>query len=234
MPFISNGQERQLRGKVIDAQTGNPVSYASVLIKNKGRGMGATGEGKFKFNITLNDTLQISSIGYETLTLPITEQLDLTEEQIFKVFPTVYDLDSIQVIQLTDDFYLKRPKFDTLDLGLPKPSIIRDWNQIQTLPLTNGEAGIVITGFLNDFDKNIRQQRIINAFEKADQFTKERITKREKYFNKDLVKRVTRIDDRVIDEFMEFCNFLDGQIIGKSEYEITLLILEKYKAFLVR
>ena len=218
----------------MDAKTGYPVPYASVLVKNKGKGIGATGEGKFGFPIELTDTLQISSIGYETLTFSLNDSLDYSTEIIFKLAPKVYDLDSIQVIQLSDNFYLKKPTFDTLDIGIRLPSVVRDWNEIQTLPLTTGEAGIVITGFLNDFDKSIRQQRIINEFEKADEFTKKRLAEREKYFNKDLVKRVTRIDDRVIDEFMEFCNFLDGQILGKSEYEMTLLILERYKAFLIR
>ena len=48
---------------------------------------------------------------------------------------------------------------------------------------------------------------------------------------KDLVRRVTRIDERVIDEFMDYCNFLDYEIIGKSEYEITIIVLKKYQAF---
>lgn len=230
------GQEESLRGKVIDAKTGFPVPYASVLIKNKSRGIGATGEGKFRFPIENGDTLQISSIGYETLTLSLNfDEIDFSKENIFKLSPTVYELDSIEVIQLSDDFYLKRPKRDTLSLGIYKPSQIRDWNKIQTIPyMQNGEIGMVITGIFNDFDKKIQQEKIIKAFEESEAFKIKRQEEREKYFNKELVKRVTRIDDRVIDEFMEFCNFLDGQIIGKSEYEVTLLILKKYKAFLIR
>lgn len=234
IPFCTFGQETTLKGKVIDAKTGYPVPYASVLIKNKGKGIGATGEGKFNFRVEKQDTLQISSVGYETLVFSLNNSLDYSFEIIFKLAPKVYDLDSIQVIQLTDNFYLKKPTFDTLDIGIRKPSIVTDWNEIQTLPVNNGEMGFIISGFLNDFDKSIQQQRIINQFKKSDEFTKKRLAEREKYFNKVLVKRVTRIDDRVIDEFMEFCNFLDGQIIGKTEYEITLLILEKYKTFLIR
>ena len=51
---------------------------------------------------------------------------------------------------------------------------------------------------------------------------------------KGLVRRVTRIDEHVIDEFMDYCNFLDYEIIGKSEYEITIIVLKKYQAFLRR
>lgn len=233
--IASLAQSDLLKGKVIDAETGFPVPYASILLVNKSQGMGANNEGRFQFKIESGDTLQISSIGYETLTLAfIPSELDLTKVNIFKLKPAVYELDSVEIYELSDNFYLKKPKRDTLDIGLVLPEKVRDWNQMQTLPLKNGDAGIVITGIFNDFDKSIKQQRIINEFNKAAEFAKQRQAERERYFNKELVKRVTRIDDRVIDEFMEFCNFLDGQIIGKSEYEITLLILKKYKEFLVR
>lgn len=231
----SLAQNDLLKGKVIDSETGFPVPYASILLVNKNQGMGANNEGRFQFKIDSGDTLQISSIGYETLTLAlIPNELDLSKVNTFKLKPAVYELDSVEIYELSDNFYLKKPKRDTLDIGLVLPEKVRDWNQMQTLPLKTGDAGIVITGIFNDFDKSIKQQRIINEFNKAAEFAKQRQAERERYFNKELVKRVTRIDDRVIDEFMEFCNFLDGQIIGKSEYEITLLILKKYKEFLVR
>jgi len=233
--IMAFGQEKLLKGKVVDAQTGYAVPYASVLVVNKNQGMGATGEGKFQFRVTTGDTLQISSIGYETLVFPIyLDSIDFSNQKSFRLQPTAYELDSFEIFQLSDDFYLKRPKRDTLDVGIVIPGKVRDWNQMQTLPLTTGDAGIVITGIFNDFDKSIKQQRIINEFKKSAAFEKQRQAEREKHFNKELVKRVTRIDDRVIDEFMEFCDFLDGQIIGKSEYEVTLLILKKYKEFLVR
>lgn len=228
-------QEERLRGQVINGKTGLPVPYASVLIANKGKGMGATDKGKFNFLIENGDSLRISSIGYETLTLLINfEELDLSIENKFELQPTVYELDSIEIMQLSDNFYLKKPKLDTLDLGFYNPRYIMDWTEINTLPNTNGLAGFTITGILNSFDKDLKQKKIINEFKKSEEFKKQRQAEREKYFNKELVKRVTRIDDRVIDEFMEFCNFLDGQIIGKTEYQVTLLILKKYKEFLVR
>ena len=235
LPFITNGQEELLLGRVIDASTGFAVPYASVLLKNKGQGVGATGEGRFRFQISEGDSLQISSIGYETLIIRLSlNEIDFSKEKVFKLQPTVYELDSIEIIQLSDDFYLKRPKRDTLDIGIYKPGKVRDWNKIQAVPLTNGQAGIAITGIFNAFDKKIKQQKILDEFAEAEAFQKQRQEERDRYFNKDLVKRVTRIDNRVIDEFMAFCNFRDAQIIGKSEYEITLLILNRYKQFLIR
>ncbi|WP_420385043.1 carboxypeptidase-like regulatory domain-containing protein [Roseivirga sp.] len=234
--LMVQAQTERLSGKVVDAETGFPVPYASVLVSNKGQGIGASVDGRFQFRVEKGDTLQISSIGFETLSIALNfDEIDFSETVIFKLKPAAYELDSIQVIQLTDNFYLKRPKFDTLDIGIRIPKNVTDWNEIQVDPVVkNGEIGFVISGVFNDFDKRIQQSRIINEYKKSKEFQDKRQAEREKYFNKKLVKRVTRIDDRVIDEFMEFCNFLDGQIIGKSEYEITKLILEKYKAFLRR
>lgn len=228
-------QTQLLKGKVVDTESGNGVPFASISMINKNAGIGAKENGAFEFRVSQNDTLEITSIGYKPLQYIIDlKETDFNRQILFKLDPTVYDLDSIQVIQLTNGFYLKKPTFDTLDLGFYNPSIIRDWDKMQTLPVGNGEAGMVITGFLNAFDKDLQQRKILRKIRQAEAFKKERQAEREKYFNKDLVKRVTRIDDRVIDEFMEYCNFLDGQIIGKTEYEVTLLILEKYKTFLWR
>lgn len=229
------GQNELLKGKVVDTESGEGVPFANILVKNKNAGVGAKENGSFEFRVDSNDTLSITSIGYKPLMFVINlEELDLTEQILFKLEPTTYELDSVQVIHLTENFYLRRPTLDTLDLGLYNPSQIRDWDKMQILPAENGEAGFVITGFLNDFDKDLQQRKDLKKIKEAEAFKKQRKAEREQYFNKALVKRVTRIDDRVIDEFMEYCNFLDGQIIGKTEYEVTLLILKKYKEFLWR
>ena len=45
---------------------------------------------------------------------------------------------------------------------------------------------------------------------------------------------ITGIDDRVIDEFMQFCRFTDNFILNSSEYQLTVGLLDRYKSFLRR
>ena len=229
------GQNKILKGKVVDKESGIGVPFASISVVNKNTGVGAIESGSFELEVSQNDTLRITSIGYKPLLFVVDlEEIESKGQILFELEPKIYELGAVQVIHLTDDFYLKKPKLDTLDLGLYKPTQPIDWDKMQFLPVENGEAGFMITGFLNDFDKDLQQRKVLKKIKQAEAFGKQRQAEREEYFNKVLVKRVTRIDDRVIDEFMEFCNFLDGQIIGKTEYEVTLLILKKYKEFLWR
>ncbi|WP_373519709.1 carboxypeptidase-like regulatory domain-containing protein [Pricia sp.] len=71
-------QAQSLSSVIIDSVTKNPVPYATVQLNN--RGMITNEEGRFKFsfdqNIRENDSLFISSIGYESLGKPISEFTD--------------------------------------------------------------------------------------------------------------------------------------------------------------
>lgn len=71
-------QSQNLNSIVVDSVTKNPVPYATVQLNNKG--MITNEEGRFSFsfneNIKENDSLFISSIGYESIGKPISEFTD--------------------------------------------------------------------------------------------------------------------------------------------------------------
>ncbi|OCX51673.1 hypothetical protein BEL04_16785 [Mucilaginibacter sp. PPCGB 2223] len=65
-----------LSGKVISGDDGQPVPYANIGIPKRGVGTAANGVGDFVFTIppaAATDSLQISSIGFETKTIAITD-----------------------------------------------------------------------------------------------------------------------------------------------------------------
>jgi len=236
---ISYAQEedtKRLKGRVMNADDKTAVAFATILITNKKKGAASNEAGFFDIPVELGDQIQITSIGYHPNMLIITQDY-LDTEAVIPIFllPKTYELDSVTVIQMTDDFYLKRRVWDTLKIQNPYlTSNPRDWGTVNTLPNTNGLAGVTITGFLNSFDKDLQQKRYLDRFEKAKRFKEEREAELAKRFNKEMVKEITNIDDRVIDEFMEFCDFRDGEILRSSEYEMVVKILAKYKQFLVR
>lgn len=72
----SHAQYRVVTGTLIDTVTQQPVSYAHLQIKRTNRGTVANSEGKFSLSVREqlpSDTLVISSIGYESLTLPVNQ-----------------------------------------------------------------------------------------------------------------------------------------------------------------
>ncbi len=85
-------------GKVTDKQSGKPISYATISIKNRAIGTVTNTEGSFVFHIPekyKNDSLAVSSIGYKTYTVKISDiankKLDIQLEK------KVYDLSEIKV-----------------------------------------------------------------------------------------------------------------------------------------
>ncbi len=65
MPLLVFSQARQISGKVNNDQ-GNPVAYATVVVKGEKKSAVADADGKFSIEVSSNSVLVISAAGYET------------------------------------------------------------------------------------------------------------------------------------------------------------------------
>ena len=96
-------QFRTVTGKVEDANTGSPLQYASVHLKNSTVSTVTNIEGEFSFKVPadkLSDSLQISYLGY---TNQIVSVADFNPKRVkkIKLVPSILDIRSITV--RTDD-----------------------------------------------------------------------------------------------------------------------------------
>ncbi|MGB5429071.1 carboxypeptidase-like regulatory domain-containing protein [Eudoraea sp.] len=69
-------QSEFIYGKIIDAETKEPVSFATIRIQNKAIGVISNEDGGFKIPLkyqALGNVLEVSSMGYETKTILISE-----------------------------------------------------------------------------------------------------------------------------------------------------------------
>lgn len=64
--------------KVTDATTGNPLSNASVKIKSTKKGVTANNDGTLKIQANLNDVLEVTSVGYKSQLVTLSNQTDIT------------------------------------------------------------------------------------------------------------------------------------------------------------
>lgn len=86
-------KEHFLYGKVIDNI--RPVVNAHIINTTNNLGTYTNENGEFKIKATINDSLQISSIGYETK-IHIVRNLDLSlKNNNFKLKKTIYKLDDV-------------------------------------------------------------------------------------------------------------------------------------------
>jgi len=67
-----------ISGRITDAESGETLPYATVVVKNTGRGMVANATGEFGLKITralLTDTLTFSCLGYQNREIPVEQAL---------------------------------------------------------------------------------------------------------------------------------------------------------------
>ena len=65
------GQKKMIKGKIIDSATNQSISGASVKIKNKPGGVITDPDGIFKIGAADNEILQISSVNYNPVEVPV-------------------------------------------------------------------------------------------------------------------------------------------------------------------
>ncbi len=227
-----------MKGRLMDAEYKDPVRFATILVTNRSKGTSSTSKGTFYIPVYIGDSIRFSSIGYEPLEIIIDDNIieSLDEELMLFMIPAIYELDSVVVFQLADDFYLKRKRGEPIEIvGLPRPpENPKDWSKPQMSWGTDYGGGVTISGLLDVFDKQIQQEKRLKKMLSAKNLQEERRVKIDSKFNKKFVKMITGIDDRVIDEFMKFCSFSDNYIMGSSEYQLTLGLLDRYQSFLRR
>lgn len=89
---FSYGQFR-IKGKVTDAETGDPIPFAAVLIKGTGTGMNTDFEGFYDLEIkAAADSIQVSYLGYITQVKPIANSSEQTIN--FQLRPSDFELEA--------------------------------------------------------------------------------------------------------------------------------------------
>lgn len=93
-PSIFSQQQDYIRGKLLDAQTNEPVVFASVRIKGRALGVITNMDGSFRIPKSLKeygDIIELSSMGYQTKEISITE-LDQNQVNLITLVPGVIGL----------------------------------------------------------------------------------------------------------------------------------------------
>ena len=98
-----NKYQARIKGKIINKSNGKPVSYATIRIPKRNVGMLADISGAFSLSLqqaNKNDTFLISSIGYNTLKIPVENALDQTN---FYLTEFSKDLENVVVKSYTNE-----------------------------------------------------------------------------------------------------------------------------------
>lgn len=95
--LASAGHTQNLRGRIVDASTNEPLAFANVYYNNTTIGVQSDVEGKFSIkSMGLQVELVVSYLGYETLIFPITESY-ADKILVFKLVPKVNEMKAFEV-----------------------------------------------------------------------------------------------------------------------------------------
>lgn len=108
--YGSGGSSAELRGRVTDAQTGEPLAAANVFISNTTRGTTSDSTGRYSLRVPPGShDLVATIVGYETKMIAVTVA---AEDQVlrhdFELIPVVYELDELRVTDREDELWQER------------------------------------------------------------------------------------------------------------------------------
>ncbi len=189
LPVICIGQS--FEGKIIDAESGAPISFVNVMFQKSNRGTTSNENGQFKIlvrDIDIKDTILISHIGYQTRKYAVSD-FDHQFKNIKLEF-LGYDLPTVTISDLT-----------------AKNMVLQALNSIKQ---NNPQKKSLITGFYNE--ELIHEDSTVFTY--GEGFLE---TIKHKYDNKPrLSKNIINESDgktRLVDGFFEVFHkysFLDG------------------------
>lgn len=231
-------QNRVLMGGIITNQlTGEPVAAAHVLNLTDSLATISSPEGLFKIPVHVGDSLVFSSIGYSHKALIVGEQEALAELIQVKMVQRDYQLGEVEV----NPFGTKeqfRDRFMELDVddgtveivGIKAPPkdprtipVTEDANEIRKAKYLMSPASFIY----GNLSKDAKARQELHRLEAERDKHKYNYQK----FNEKMVNHITGYEGEKLIEFMEYCNFSENQIYRYSEYELTIAILNKQKAF---
>ncbi|NJM14922.1 MAG: hypothetical protein HC896_05660 [Bacteroidales bacterium] len=111
---------KTITGTLLESNTGLPVPFASIGISNTNKGTISNQEGAFQLKVPMhlaNDTLAVSSVGYKTMFLPLS-QLGQPNQTIY-LQPQFVPIQEV-IIRQADPLYLIRSFIKGLEENYPQ------------------------------------------------------------------------------------------------------------------
>lgn len=134
-PFCLSAQQTQIRGKVIEAETGAPLPGATVQIENSTRGVTTDIDGTFEIRAAPSDKLVFSFLGLESQTVAIGSQtyIEIT------LRPAASELEEVTIVafgkQKKESVIGAITTVNTKDLKVPSSNL--------TTALAGNMAGVI-------------------------------------------------------------------------------------------
>ena len=222
-------------GTILDRQSGAPVPFVHVYTTSYRYGTISDAAGEFILSFAVPDTLNFSSVGYESKSIAFSDDGKGGVREIrVELSSRTYQLDPVQVTAYPtieqfkqDVLKLELEEKEAFVLNIPKgarlpPEGPDDVNMNPTVSV-NGLIG----SLFNALSREGKEKRKVEAMRERTYNFRELDAK----YNVEVVRRVTNLDEAGAKRFMEWCKFEDAFILESSEYELAVAMRKCLDAF---
>ena len=222
-------EEFMFSGKVIDKENLEVLPGVHILNANKRRGTVSDIDGNFYIKALEADTLIFSYVGYNQHFLILKDSIrdELQAPVVIRLSKSLVELESVKVFAYKNERDFKNA---ILELELPEDKPVK--TQIPGYyygPQKPVKPGISspISLLANKFGKRAKRERQFNEAKRRDEYKRYLNSK----YNKEIVSRITGLQDQELDDFMQHCTLSEKFIDDANEYEIIVAINRCYKDF---
>ena len=227
----------KIEGRIISKENATNVSFVHIFNKTTNSGTVSDEKGRFVILISVQDTILLSSVGFEEYIFTFSEDSLESDYYYIEFFlnHSTLELSPITIYGFKEELEFKK---DILTLELPSkqsniviPGSFEGTPQpAKTQVIFNGGVGCegCLALLQNLFNKDAEEQK---EYTKAlADYSNQKII--QKKYNREIVQNITKLENEKLNKFMIFCKMSDNFILKASEMDILLAINECYKNFL--
>ena len=218
-----------ISGSVVDRESRKAVPY--VYIFTASQRTVTDEQGHFSVNIHPDDTVIFSAIGFDDYSFHLKKDQKLTHyEVVIEMDFKTYELQPVKVTayQDLDQFKqsildLKIPTKKNAEVNIPKLSYFS-----KTLPSADQSMGVggsmrgPFSALYNTFSKEAKEVKKLGQYRQRVEADRSITAK----YNLEVVKRVTNLNEKDAQRFVEWCRLENDFIQKSTEYELTVAMLK--------
>lgn len=224
-----------IKGKILDDSTGLYIPSVNIYNESTRNWDYSTNEGTFTIWVDMGDTLVFSAVGYLSEVIIITNSL-LKDSLNLKLEPRTYEIGEVTVKSVKKYSQFKQ---DVINLKLPRTELdsiseelantathvsLEADHEREVKEVFDREKGTLFMLEKPIKTKNEKQLIKLNKTVKYEERQKVIDLK----YNREIVKKYTKLSDEGLTKFMIFCNFNSEFLLNANDYEIADSIIKKH------
>lgn len=206
--------ENRLNGHTVSAVDKEIVQLASVINLSSNKRAISNRQGYFKMPFLPGDTLFISAIGYESITIICSSEylLRLNDTIEIRMKPVDFRLREVVIVS-------SNPRRDSIARAaaefLKNDPLMNNYDRV-----LNRERGSLMSPLTAMYQQFSKEGKDAVKFEEFMAYM-EKQKQADRRYNREFVKKVTNLEEKYLDEFMLFCKLNRDFIIAAPEYDLV-------------